>query len=624
MKYSKTTIISLTSLIVVFLIFVIFILLPKKDSNILKDNLFIGTVDISNNTPEEALDKVYQLCKDLENKGLNLQYQDQKINMPSLTTSFDADLAYLLFHCDQDALNSLLVEHKQSMGLTRLWEKFIQQKIKRIEIPFYLDETRIKMFITSNFQNLEKEALDARFVFQDKKIEILSEEYGQTINWDKTLQDIRYSLNLVSEQPVNIHTDIKNPLIYSQDLQGLEESAKQLSGQTLSLKFENKLWPVTQADIATWLDVKKENEELILYFNTDRVANYLEIELSPKINLEPKSHRFEIKDGRINNWQPGQDGYQLDTKNSAKKIITSYNLASSTEIELIVDTIPPAEADSLNIKDIIGTGHSNFAGSPANRRHNIDTGVAALHGLIIKDGEEFSLVKALGTIDESTGYLPELVIKGDKTIPEYGGGLCQVATTLFRASLASGLPITARQNHSYRVSYYEPAGTDASIYDPWPDVRFINDTGNDILIQAKVEKDDVYFDFWGVKDGRKIKISEPVIYNIVAPPPTKIIESEDLAPGEKKCTERAHAGASAYFDYTVIYPEINEETGENIEKYRRFNSYYVPWQEVCLVGKEKEIEPNSEEEIIDDNTNNQTEDVNKQGEENISPNTTIE
>ena len=216
------------------------------------------------------------------------------------------------------------------------------------------------------------------------------------------------------------------------------------------------------------------------------------------------------------------------------------------------------------------------------------------------------------------------MIKGDKTIPEYGGGLCQVATTLFRASLASGLPITARQNHSYRVSYYEPAGTDASIYDPWPDVRFINDTGNDILIQAKVEKDDVYFDFWGVKDGRKVKISEPVIYNIVAPPPTKIVESEELAPGEKKCTERAHAGASAYFDYTVTYPELDQETGENIEKYRRFNSYYVPWQEVCLVGKEKEMEPNSEEAIINDNTNNQTEDVNSQGVSNIPANTTIE
>ena len=262
------------------------------------------------------------------------------------------------------------------------------------------------MFITSNFQNLEKEAIDARFAFQDKKIEILSEDYGQTVNWEKTFQDIRYSLNTASKQAVAIHTEIKKPLIYSQDLQGLEESAKQLSGQTLSLKFQNKLWPVTQADIATWLDVRKENGELILYFNTERVANYLELTLSPKINLEPKSHRFEIKEGRINNWQPGQDGYQLDAQNSAKKIITSYHLASSTEIELIVNTIPPAEADSLNIKDIIGTGQSNFAGSPANRRHNIDTGVAALHGLILKDGEEFSLVKALGAIDESTGYLP--------------------------------------------------------------------------------------------------------------------------------------------------------------------------------------------------------------------------
>ena len=216
-------------------------------------------------------------------------------------------------------------------------------------------------------------------------------------------------------------------------------------------------------------------------------------------------------------------------------------------------------------------------------RHNIAVGAAAVHGLVIRPGEEFSLVAALGEIDAAAGYLPELVIKGDKTIPEYGGGLCQIGTTVFRAAVGSGLPITARRNHSYRVSYYEPAGTDAAIYDPSPDVRFVNDTNRSILIQSRIEKDDVYFDFWGTKDGRLVTTTTPVVYNIVKPAPTKIIETEDLKPGEKKCTERAHNGADAYFDYTVIYPE--GATSSPLEQTRRFSSHYVPWQEVCLVGK---------------------------------------
>jgi hypothetical protein len=77
-----------------------------------------------------------------------------------------------------------------------------------------------------------------------------------------------------------------------------------------------------------------------------------------------------------------------------------------------------------------------------------------------------------------------------------------------------------------------------------------------------------------------------VIYNIVQPGPTKIIETKDLAEGEKKCTEKAHAGADAYFDYSVTYSD-----GET--KKTRFSSHYVPWQAVCLVGAKK-TSPQSE------------------------------
>jgi vancomycin resistance protein YoaR len=174
------------------------------------------------------------------------------------------------------------------------------------------------------------------------------------------------------------------------------------------------------------------------------------------------------------------------------------------------------------------------------------------------------------------------VIKGNETKPEYGGGLCQIGTTVFRGALASGLDITARRNHSYRVSYYEPAGTDATIYDPWPDLKFKNDTGKHILIQTRIDGRKIYFDFWGTKDGRQVSMTEPVVYNIVPPPEKKVIKTLDLPVGEIKCTERAHNGADAKFDYTVWYPEDDEPVSTT------FHSHYIPWQEVCLLGVTEE------------------------------------
>jgi vancomycin resistance protein YoaR len=172
------------------------------------------------------------------------------------------------------------------------------------------------------------------------------------------------------------------------------------------------------------------------------------------------------------------------------------------------------------------------------------------------------------------------VIKGNKTVPELGGGACQFGTTMFRTALNTGLPITNRQNHSYSVSYYFPVGTDATIYDPAPDFKFINDTKHYILIQTKIEENIMTFEMWGTKDGRVAEQTTPVLSNYVSPPATKIVETTDLAPGVTKCTEKAHTGVTASFDYKVTYEE-----GE--VKEQNFTSKYKPWQEVCLKGVEK-------------------------------------
>jgi len=609
MQKFKVAIIAFIALTVAFLLIIMFA--PKeRSSEYLQDKLYLGGLDVSNLNTEIALKKIYQQCSYIEEQGLNLIYEEKSIKLPSLTASFDADLAYLLFYCDKEAIADSLLQYGRPSLLGRLKQNIFSRKAAIIKSKFFIDETRIKDYIKSQLPELEKNAIDASFVFSDNAIDITDEESGLKIDWEATLLEIEQRLNYFSEANAQIYTQLEKPAIYKQDLIGLEEEANKLSSKALNLKFNNQNWKINQADIASWLSVFKKENKLNLDFNENRIAQYLENEIAPKIDIPAQDYRFEIKDGKVASWQPGKNGYNLNIKNSTEKIINLYqNEQEINEVELAVDVISPAEADSLNIREVVGTGHSNFAGSPVNRRHNIRVGINALHGLIIKPEEEFSLVKALGKINAETGYLPELVIKGNKTIPEYGGGLCQVATTLFRGALASGLPITARQNHSYRVSYYEPAGTDASVYDPWPDVRFINDTGNDILIQANIEDSDLYLEFWGTKDGRQVNISEPVIYNIVKPPPTKIIETEDLAPGEKKCTERAHNGANAYFDYTVIYPSIDEETGENKEEYRRFNSYYVPWQEVCLVGKAKKEEIEEKEEIIIEKENVQNQDI---------------
>ena len=133
--------------------------------------------------------------------------------------------------------------------------------------------------------------------------------------------------------------------------------------------------------------------------------------------------------------------------------------------------------------------------------------------MLVGPEDEFSFNSALGKVGVKQGYLPELVIKKDKTVPEYGGGLCQVSTTAFRGAVKAGFEITERESHAYPVQYYNPQGTDATIYPPHPDLRFKNNTPAYILIQTRIEGNKLYFDFYGSDDGRKVVLKGPYIYS---------------------------------------------------------------------------------------------------------------
>jgi len=325
-----------------------------------------------------------------------------------------------------------------------------------------------------------------------------------------------------------------------------------------------------------------------LQFDPEKLTNIL-TPIAAEVYVEPQNAVLDISpDGKqVLNFIPSAEGVKVDMEGMIAQINeTAFTTPAPTEIPLLIASAVPQikteDVNKLGIKELLGEGESNYSGSPSNRRHNIAVGAKAVNGTLIAPGEEFSMIKTLGEIDAKNGYLEELVIKGNKTTPEFGGGLCQIGTTMFRSALRAALPITARRAHSYRVSYYEPAGTDATIYSPNPDLRFKNDTANYVLIRTinDTANSKLYFQVWGTSEQRSVSLTDPVIYDIVSPPPGKLIETLDLKPGVKKCTERAHAGAKAYFTRTVTL-------ADGTTKEERFDSTYRPWQEVCLIGVEK-------------------------------------
>lgn len=241
-------------------------------------------------------------------------------------------------------------------------------------------------------------------------------------------------------------------------------------------------------------------------------------DLADKADKDPVNAHFKLEDNKVSAFSLSEKGLALDQDKSLGVIIDylkQKGFANETKIELPYTETDPAVTEgsinNLGIDTLLGEGHSNFRGSPKNRVFNINVATARFDGLLIRPGEEFSFVSVLGEVDGEHGYLPELVIKKDRTEPEFGGGICQVSTTAFRAAIYSGLEITARRNHAYPVSYYNPQGMDSTVYVPKPDLRFKNDTPGYILIQTKIVGTELTFQFYGTSDGRQTNVIGPTI-----------------------------------------------------------------------------------------------------------------
>jgi vancomycin resistance protein YoaR len=252
-------------------------------------------------------------------------------------------------------------------------------------------------------------------------------------------------------------------------------------------------------------------------YNVAAIYSYLRT-LRPGIDTDAQDSILELNnEGRVSNFNPGLTGKTLDIPSSINSIVEAISEGQNETTLSISETQPNkalADTNNLGVKELIAVGTSNFAGSPSNRIHNIKVGVQKETGILIAPGEEYSFNKFLGEVDGEHGFLPELVIKKTGTVPEFGGGLCQVSSTVFRAAMNAGLPITERRNHSYAVQYYAPQGTDATIYPGVVDLKFKNNTSGYLLIWPTFpSKNELQFSIYGTKDSRQIAVGTPYQYD---------------------------------------------------------------------------------------------------------------
>ncbi len=139
-----------------------------------------------------------------------------------------------------------------------------------------------------------------------------------------------------------------------------------------------------------------------------------------------------------------------------------------------------------------------YNGSTNERKHNIKLASSKINGTVLENGEEFSFNKKVGVRSEENGFLPAKIIYNGDFIEGVGGGVCQVSTTLYNASLLCGLKIIEHHPHSLNVGYVEPS-FDAMVNSFTSDLKIVNNTGGRLYILSIADDNKIKISFYGLK-----------------------------------------------------------------------------------------------------------------------------
>lgn len=429
-------------------------------------------------------------------------------------------------------------------------------------------------------QPLVHEPISARYQWENNTLVIVPDKEGTRVDNEALVSTLTERARIFSFGEVMVPLVSAQPAIRTADAESLKSTMAAAITHPVVLSYQGREWRPDAARLLTLIQPQRTTGgAVVLDVSHSALDEYL-LELGKEIELPPKEGKFEESGGRVTAFEFPQDGIGIN-KEKVREELPAQLLGSGAVAYAIPVIVTKAEgaANRYGITALLGEGTTNFAGSASGRIQNIGIAASRVSGFLVPSGAIFSFNAAVGEISGRTGYAEAYIISDRRTILGTGGGVCQVSTTLFRAAFNAGLEIIERHPHAYRVKYYEPAGLDASVYGPYLDLQFKNNTPQHVLMVSYFNpaSSELTYRIYGTNDGREVQIAGPSITNGAGAPAPRYQEDASLAPGEVKQVDFPAQGA-----YATVSRIVRRDGKELINEVVK--STYSPWQAVFLVG----------------------------------------
>lgn len=311
------------------------------------------------------------------------------------------------------------------------------------------------------------------------------------------------------------------------------------------------------------------------------------------LNKEPVDAQF-IKTSRTTyEIKPHEMGRRID-RDKLMEILNYVENRQTQEYEEIilpVEFINPQLTDeelkSRLFRDTLASYRTYFrtdTENNINRSINIELAAKSIDGTILLPGEEFSFNKIVGPRTPQKGYKTAHIFVEGQIRDGTGGGVCQVSTTLYNSVLRSNLEVLERHNHMFTVGYV-PLGLDAAVSYGYADLVFRNNTGNPMIIKAKVSNNTLDIRIVSTNDypGLKVKLATKTISS--TPRTVQFIDDPSLPAGTAIVAE---SGMDGYVVDTYI-KVYNGDVLIREEKLHRSVYQMLPRKVIRGTGRVSEV-----------------------------------
>lgn len=330
-------------------------------------------------------------------------------------------------------------------------------------------------------------------------------------------------------------------------------------------------------------DLKTAPLVLDMHLSVDKQATAQQLyKNSGKLSIEAVDNSLVRENGTFR-FVEGQKGIEVNIVESVYVIndfLASGWDGTNNEITLVSEVVEPrgSQEELAQIQDLLGSYSTNYGSSSAGRAKNVSNGCSKVNGTIVYPGEEFKFQSTVSPFSQENGYELAGSYQNGTTVESFGGGICQVSTTLYNAAIRAELDITMRYNHSMQVSYVQPS-MDAAIAGDYKDLRFINNYDIPIYIEGSSSGGILTFNIFGkeTRDSNREVSFESETISTIDPEVQFNLDSSQPA-GYWSIVQNAHVGCTAQL-WKIVKVGGVEQSRELFNK-----STYQASPKIILIG----------------------------------------